>query len=290
MLALPKWNCPKCNHSNNSHATYCLKCGFFKKDIKNYKMYWICPSCHEENSNHVFYCIKCGHRYQDSQSTTLNMNNNGASKWKKFIENVKVIVILELIIMGIACFISIVGEEGSVNGVITTIFLIHLFFGMYYIMLTFSKSGFGEAMKSILIQGGLLIGMLMMIALTNESSDHTVIDSYSLNFLKNNAIEVDYDKLYHIAFERYGSQRNQLVKFSGKVFLLDGSDYILIDMSPEPYKNQVVYVKRKEQDHMVSINDQVEIYGKVLGTASVAKHLDKQLNVPVIESYSLTLR
>lgn len=286
-MTMPKWTCPHCYHMNNSHATYCLKCGYYKEDAKT-DFYWTCPECQEENSNHTLYCIKCGHHYEEFQSKPAK-NPKETSKWPKLTENARAILIVELIIIGIASFISIYNKE-SVSDIFLSILIVHLFFGLYYIMVAFIKSGFGEMMKSIFIQGGIIIGMLIVAGLTSGATGQTGLNAYSLNYLKNHAIEVDYDELHQIAFERYGSQRKQLVKFSGKVFLLDGTEYMMIDMSTEPLKNQVVYVKRKEQDYEVGLNDQVEIYGKVLGTASTAKHLEEQMTVPVIESYSLLLR
>lgn len=144
-------------------------------------------------------------------------------------------------------------------------------------------------MKSIFIQSGIILGMMVLIALTNGPKDKA-LNSYSLNYLKEHAMEVDYDELHYIAFEGYGSQRKQLVKISGRVFLLDGNEYMLIDMSTDFFKNQLVYVKRKEQDKQVSVDDEVEIYGKVLGTATTTKHFERPVTVPVIESYSLSLR
>lgn len=285
-----KWACPKCYHLNNDHATYCLNCGYYreKKDESDY--YWKCPICQEENSNNTIYCIKCGHHVDEDPSIfTKNSEGQEISKRKNWMENSRFILIIELIILGIALLLSIYNQD-KIADVFLSLFIIHVFFGLYYILLAFIKNGFGEMMKSIFIQGGIFIGMFIVMGLMDDSPNQKELNDYSLNYLKNNAIEVDYDELYHIAFEGYGSQRKQLVKFTGKVFLLDGSDYMMIDMSTEPLKNKVVYVKRKEQDYQVSVNDQVEIYGKIIGTVSAGKHLDAELTVPVIESYSLYLR
>ncbi|MED3763859.1 zinc finger protein [Ureibacillus sp. FSL K6-8385] len=286
---MPKWSCPKCYHLNNSHATYCLKCGYYKEGQDEELYFWKCPVCNEENSNHTIYCIKCGHHYSGNKTVFLEERpEQPGSKWKRLSENVWVFLIMELLIIGIAISISVYQKE-SVANIFSVIFFIHLFFGMYYIIVSFVKSGYGEMMKSILIQGVVMVGLLMIVGMANGDKDKGM-DDYSLNYLKDHAMEVDYDELHHIAFERYGSQRKQLVNFIGKVFLVDGGEYLMIDMSKEPGKKQVVYVKRKEWDAEVNVNDRVEIYGKVLGTASAAKHLDEGTPVPVVESYSLELR
>jgi len=63
----------------------------------------------------------------------------------------------------------------------------------------------------------------------------------------------------------------------------------MINLSLDPYSYQAVYIKRKEQDQTLILDDNVVIYGKLSGTIGTINAIGVEASAPVIESYSLIL-
>lgn len=302
---MSKWVCAECKQSNNSHATYCIKCGHFKERrvYKKTTVTWRCPICKEENNDSRKYCFKCGHWLLSEHYTPSRIEEEQQKSYPKPAASNKklpesktsktaVVEIIVLVIMGW----YIAAEEGSLQlaipFIVIWILMIHLVFSVIYIAKTFFQHGIVESGKKLVKHGAILLGIFIMGAIaTNIESESNVSSPQadSLTAVISNALELQYEDMLRNANGKY---KNAYVKISGKVYHLENGKQknIMINVSTDPLNYQAVYVKRNEQDQTVIINDNVVIYGKLSGTTGTINVLGVESAVPVIESYSLNLK
>lgn len=301
---MSKWVCSECKESNNGHARYCMKCGHFKEGgaYKKATVTWRCPICKEKNNDHRKYCFRCGHwllsenytpsRIEEEQqksypkSPALNKKINETKTSK-----IAVLEIIVLVILG--CYIVI--EEGGLLIAIPFIsvwfFIIHLLFSVIFIAKSFLKNGIVESVKKLLKHGAFLFVILIIGAIATVIETDNIVNPQadSLTAVTSKAAELQYEDMLRNANGKY---KNMYVKISGQVYHLENGKQknIMINMSTDPLTYQAVYVKRNDQDQTVILNDNVVIYGKVLGTTGTINVLGIESAVPVIESYSLNIK
>lgn len=300
---LSKWVCSECKHSNNSHARYCMKCGQFKEgpSIKKATVTWVCPICKKENNDYAKYCRKCGHwllsenypptRIEKGGQKTYSNTPKTSNQHERKMSKTSIIEIILIIFLGFLIFI----DEGSliqaIPFILIWIFFIHVVFSVFYIVKAFLRKGFVEGGKTLLIHGTLLIVFFIVAAISDfeTNSNPNIQTDSSLTTIKNSAIELEYEDLLRNANGKY---KNIYVKISGKVYHLDNGNQksMMVNTASDPFNYQAVYIKRLEQDQTVIINDNVVIYGKVMGTMGTTNYLGTESAVPFIESYSLIIQ
>ena len=301
VFVLSKWICSECNHSNNSHARYCLKCGHFKVGniVKKSTVTWRCPICKVENNDHTHYCWKCGHWLLSEKYTPTKIEKGVQTSEPKplkksnaNVNNFSILNIIELIvIIMIGCSIFI--GEGSIMQslpyILIWIFFTHLLFSVIYIVSAFFRRGFLAGGRTLLMHVAVLFVIFMVIGFTyGQSANQTHAVASSIDEIKRTAIELDYEDMLRNANGKY---KNTYVKVSGKVYhLVNGNQNdVMINLSLDPYSYQAVYIKRKEQDQTLILDDNVVIYGKLSGTIGTINAIGVEASAPVIESYSLIL-
>ncbi|GEM_PF-1964956 len=296
---MSKWICSECSHSNNSHAKYCMQCGHFKeyKSLKRPTVTWLCTICKEENHDNAKYCRKCGNWLLSENYTPTRVEKGGQKNYSKpsKIKNknnenkTSKIGIVELILIIILVCSMLLSEGSSIYYMLIWIFFIHLLFSVIYVFKVFLQDGFIESGKMLLKHGAILVVLFVALILSINPDNNAETSVDSAITVTSNAVELEYEDLLRNANGKY---KDTYVKVSGVVYHLEKGNQknIMINRSSDPYTYQVVFVKRKEQDETVILNDNVVIYGKVSGTIGTTNILGIESVAPVIESYSLILQ
>lgn len=304
---MSKWVCSDCQHSNNSHARYCMKCGNFKEGNTNKKtaVTWRCPICKEENNDYATYCRKCGH-WLLSENYTATKVEKGSTKSEikpsksskrpkaktndQTISKTTLVEIIILLLLGSFILIDTDSFSEAIPIILIWVILIHIVFSVIHIVRSLIQSGFAESAKTLLKHVGILIGMIFVAIIASYGFDNeTQAQEISLETITSNAVELEYEDMLRHADGKY---KNSFVKLSGEVYHLENGNQkkIMINMSTDPFDYQAVYIKRKEQDQTVIIDDHVEIYGKLVGTIGTTNIFGVESAIPMIESYSLVIQ